>query len=75
MTNWVVEQGPIKDSPRQNVKLTITIPLRIVTAAYRNDEHLLLIKALQPFSGSHLMAINTIKDLGPALGNYIYTPH
>ncbi|MCI15998.1 hypothetical protein A2U01_0037138, partial [Trifolium medium] len=28
--------------------------------------------AFQPFSGSHLMAINTIKGIGPALGA-IYT--
>ncbi|PNX73305.1 hypothetical protein L195_g029204 [Trifolium pratense] len=63
MENWAVEQGPMRDSPREiNVELTVTVPLPIVTAAYRNDEHLLLIKTLWPFSGSHLMAINTVKQ-------------
>ncbi|PNX58321.1 hypothetical protein L195_g050851 [Trifolium pratense] len=41
---------------------------RIVTAVNRNDGHLLHIKAPKPFSGSHLMAINAIKGIGPALG-------
>ncbi|PNY03216.1 hypothetical protein L195_g026541 [Trifolium pratense] len=30
---------------------------------------------LQPFSDSHLMTINAIKGLGPALGDYIYNLH
>ncbi|PNX67363.1 hypothetical protein L195_g055589, partial [Trifolium pratense] len=47
---------------------------RIVTAVNRNDGHLLHIKAPKPFSGSHLMAINAIKGIGPALGAiYMYT--
>ncbi|MCH93904.1 hypothetical protein A2U01_0014858, partial [Trifolium medium] len=68
--------GPSLELEHQRVSNTYTIrarpngqiPLRIVTAVNRNDEHLLHIKASKPFSGSHLMAINAIKGLSPALG-------